>query len=148
MPAAPEQLPAATQPTMTVPVQPAVPEPAVPEPAAPATAPATPVTGPVGAAVSGEQNGDMAAAEADAATAIQVRGLSSFGAITSFKQSLERVDGIHGVTLGLGPSGEFVYTATHAPSIDLDAAIRSIEGNAEIERDGGTLRVRVGRKAG
>lgn len=114
------------------------------------------------AATSGERNGDAAAADAadevvvevvaevaDEATSIQVRGLSSFGAITSFKQSLERVDGIRSVTLGLGPGGEFVYTATHAPTFDLGGAIRAIEGDGvEIERDNGTLRVKVGKKAG
>ena len=87
----------------------------------------------------------------DQATSIEVHGLGSFGAITSFKQSLERVDGIRSVTLGLGPSGEFVYTATHAPAFDLGSAIRAIEGDGvEIERDNGTLKVKVGRatKAG
>ena len=84
----------------------------------------------------------------DQSTAIQVHGLGSFGAITSFKQSLERVDGIRSVTLGLGPTGEFVYTATHAPAIDLSNAIRSIQGaGVEIERDNGTLRVRVSKTA-
>ena len=84
----------------------------------------------------------------DQATAIQVHGLGSFGAITSFKQSLEKVDGIRSVTLGLGPSGEFVYTATHAPAFDLGRAIRAIEGEGvEIERDNGTLRVKVGKAA-
>ena len=34
-----------------------------------------------------------------------VKGLGSFGAITSFKQSLERVEGVRGVTLSLGPTG-------------------------------------------
>jgi hypothetical protein len=85
---------------------------------------------------------------ADQATSIQVHGLGSFGAITSFKQSLEKVDGIRSVTLGLGPSGEFVYTATHAPAFDLGRAIRAIEGEGvEIERDNGTLKVKVGKAA-
>lgn len=86
----------------------------------------------------------------DQATAIQVHGLGSFGAITSFKQSLEKVDGIRSVTLGLGPGGEFIYTATHAPAFDLTRAIRAIEGEGvEIERDNGTLKVKVGKtKAG
>jgi len=119
--------------------------PVVPQPVASDVAP-MPAAESAAPVAAGEQNGNTAPADADEATAIQVRGLSSFGAITSFKQSLERLEGIHSVTLGLGPSGEFVYTATHAPSIDLNAAIQSIEGNAEIERDGGTLRVRVGRR--
>jgi len=121
----------------------------MPQPARSEAEPATTMADSVGVTV-GERNGDTAAADASAleATSIQVRGLSSFGAITSFKQSLEKVEGVHSVTLGLGPSGEFVYTAKHAATIDLDAAIRGIETGAEIERDNDTLRVRVGRKAG
>ena len=120
------------------------------EPALPTAVPAPAVAVPTGSATSADRNGDTAAEDgsAEEATSIQVRGLSSFGAITSFKQALERVDGIHSVTLGLGPGGEFVYTATHAPTIDLNAAILGIEVGAEIARDGEMLRVKVGRKAG
>jgi hypothetical protein len=166
--AAPELEPSAAP--LTAPVQPyaaeaaeaeppaAMPEPAaaeptstssVPEPAAPVAESAVAMADSVGVTV-GDRNGETATddASADEATSIQVRGLSSFGAITSFKQSLEKVEGVHSVTLGLGPSGEFVYTARHAATIDLDAAIRGIETGAEIERDNDTLRVRVGRKAG
>lgn len=85
---------------------------------------------------------------ADQTTPIQVHGLGSFGAITSFKQSLEKVEGVRSVTLGLGPSGEFIYTATHSPAFDLTAAIRAIEGEGvQIERGNGTLKVRVGKVA-
>ena len=81
------------------------------------------------------------------ATAIVVHGLGSFGAITSFKQALERVDGVHGISLSLGPTGEFVYRATHDPEFDLVAAIEQIEhGGAQIERQpDGSLRVVVQR---
>jgi hypothetical protein len=146
------EAPMAEAPTAEAPV------PAMPEPMT-----AKPVAGPTVAAPSGETNGvtaptDAAAADVvpaepvapepvpDQATAIQVHGLGSFGAITSFKQSLEKVDGIRSVTLGLGPSGEFIYTATHAPTFDLGSAIRAIEGDGvEIERDNGTLKVKVGK---
>jgi hypothetical protein len=111
--------------------QAAAPETAAPETAAPETAAPEPEPEP-----------------ADQATSIQVHGLGSFGAITSFKQSLERVDGVRSVTLGLGASGEFVYTATHAAAFDLTRAIRAIEGEGvEIERDNGMLRVKVGKAA-
>lgn len=143
----------------------AVAEPIAPEPIAPEPMAATPVAGPTNGAPAGERNGvasatDAAAADivpaepvapepvADQATAIQVHGLGSFGAITSFKQSLEKVEGIRSVTLGLGSNGEFIYTATHAPAFDLGQAIRAIEGEGvEIERDNGTLRVKVGKAA-
>ncbi|MGZ8562279.1 MAG: hypothetical protein ACXWWU_01535 [Candidatus Limnocylindria bacterium] len=145
--------------------EPAKPEPVAHEPAAPEPMAAKQVAVPYDSAPAGERNGvasatdaaesDVVPAEpvapepvADLATSIQVHGLGSFGAITSFKQSLEKVDGIRSVTLGLGPSGEFVYTATHAPAFDLGRAIRAIEGEGvEIERDNGTLKVRVGKAA-
>lgn len=88
-------------------------------------------------------------AEADgvgATTSIEVSGLGSFGAITSFKQSLARVSGIHSVALALGPTGDFVYTAIHPTGFDVAGAIRTIEGeDVQIERQNGTLRVKVAR---
>lgn len=83
---------------------------------------------------------------ADTSTAIVVKGLGSFGAITSFKQSLERVEGIRGVTLSLGPTGEFVYRASHAGDFDVAAAIQTLEGpTATIEDTDGTLVVTLSR---
>jgi hypothetical protein len=78
-------------------------------------------------------------------TAIVVAGLGSFGAITSFKQSLEKSVGVRSVALSLGPSGEFVYRATHAIDFDIEAAIKEVETNAaSIEHlPDGTLRVSV-----
>jgi hypothetical protein len=83
----------------------------------------------------------------EVATAIVVQGLGSFGAITSFKQALERVDGVHGISLALGPTGEFVYRASHDAGFDLVAAIEQIEqGGAQIDRQAdGSLRVSVQR---
>ena len=88
----------------------------------------------------------VAPAGAETSTAIVVKGLGSFGAITSFKQSLERVEGIRGVTLSLGPTGEFVYRASHAGEFDLAAAIQALEGPAaSIENSDGTLVVTLSR---
>jgi hypothetical protein len=83
----------------------------------------------------------------EVATAIVVHGLGSFGAITSFKQALERVDGVHGISLALGPTGEFVYRATHDAGFDVVGAIEKVEnGAAQIERQpDGSLRVTVQR---
>ena len=106
------------------------------------------------AKIGGETSGEAATATVvapgaggEVATAIIVHGLGSFGAITSFKQALERVDGVHGISLSLGPTGEFVYRATHDPEFDLVAAIEQIEhGGAQIERQpDGSLRVVVQR---
>jgi hypothetical protein len=83
----------------------------------------------------------------EATTQVLVSGLTSFGAITSFKQSLERAEGIHKVSLGLGTSGEFIFTAMHSPGFDLAAAIRSFEESAQFVQGNGQLRVTVGVKA-
>jgi hypothetical protein len=108
----------------------AVPATAAPTAAAPAEAPA---------ATGEETDGDLS-------TPIMVKGLGSFGAITSFKQALERADGIRGVTLSLGPGGEFVYRASHAPGFDLAGAIRAIEGQgADIDEADGSLMVTINR---
>jgi hypothetical protein len=97
---------------------------------------------PVSAAAPAQANGNGG----DASTAIVVKGLGSFGAITSFKQALERVEGVRGVTLSLGPTGEFVYRASHPEEFDLVAAIHSIEGpTATIEDTDGTLVVTLSR---
>ena len=84
---------------------------------------------------------------AEATTQVLVTGLTSFGAITSFKQSLERVDGVNRVSLGLGTSGEFIFTAVHRDPFDLAAAIRSFEESAQFVASNGQLRVTVGSKA-
>jgi hypothetical protein len=78
------------------------------------------------------------------ATAIMVKGLGSFGAITSFKQRLERLATVRSVTLSLGPTGEFVYRATHPREIDLGAAIGTLEPGSTVDRQAdGSLRVTV-----
>jgi hypothetical protein len=78
------------------------------------------------------------------ATAIMVKGLGSFGAITSFKQRLERLATVRSVTLSLGPTGEFVYRATHPRQIDLGGAISTLEPGSTVDRQAdGSLRVTV-----
>ncbi len=80
-------------------------------------------------------------------TQVVVIGLTSFGAITSFKQSLEGVNGVNRVSLGLGTSGEFIFTAAHREGFDLSAAIQSFEDSAQFVTSNGQLRVTVGSKA-
>ena len=80
----------------------------------------------------------------EVATAVMVKGLGSFGAITSFKQRLERLGPVRAVTLSLGPTGEFVYRATHPRDLDLGAAITTLEPGATVEKQAdGILRVTV-----
>lgn len=87
---------------------------------------------------------DVAAGPAGQAvtTEVVVKGLGSFGAITGFRQSLAGVDGIDGVALSLGQTGEFVFRATHAAGFDVRSAITGLEGDgAKIEdrAEGGLL---------
>lgn len=81
------------------------------------------------------------------ATEVLVKGLGSFGAITGFRQSLAGVEGIDGVSLSLGPTGEFVFRAIHPAGFDVAAAIAALEGDAaKIEqRPEGGLRVMLDR---
>ncbi len=81
------------------------------------------------------------------ATEVLVKGLGSFGAITGFRQALASVDGIDGVSLSLGPTGEFVFRAIHAVGFDVAAAIMKLEGDAAKieERPDGGLRVTLDR---
>ena len=80
-------------------------------------------------------------------TEILVKGLGSFGAITGFRQALAGVDGIEGVSLSLGPTGEFVFRAIHPTGFDVAATIAKLEGEAAtIEpHSGGGLRVTLDR---
>jgi len=106
------------------------------EPAAAAPEPEAPV----------EPEAAVEPAVEESTTQVVVTGLTSFGAITSFKQSLERVEGVHRVSLGLGTSGEFIFTAAHREGFDLSAAIQSFEDSAQFVTSNGQLRVTVGSK--
>ena len=81
------------------------------------------------------------------ATEILVKGLGSFGAITGFRQSLASVDGVEGVSLSLGPTGEFVFRAIHPAGFDVATAITKLEGDgATVEPQAdGSLRVKLDR---
>jgi hypothetical protein len=119
------------------------------------SAPATPVADTEGADVAATELQELVGATPTApetvaepvATEIVVKGLGSFGAITGFRQQLANVEGIDAVGLSLGTSGEFVFRATHRPTVDMAAAISTLEGDAvEIEpRAEGGLRVTLGR---
>ncbi len=80
-------------------------------------------------------------------TEVRVTGLGSFGAITGFRQALAAADGIEGVSLSLGPTGEFVFRAVHAAGFDMAGTITAIEGEgATVEaQEDGALRVTLTR---
>ena len=88
-----------------------------------------------------EPNGEAVATE------VLVKGLGSFGAITGFRQALAAVEGIDGVSLSLGPTGEFVFRAIHPAGFDVSAAIMALEGDAANveQRPEGGLRVTLAR---
>ncbi len=95
----------------------------------------------------GSAKGADAARGESTATEVLVKGLGSFGAITGFRQSLAAVEGIDGVSLSLGPTGEFVFRAIHAAGFDVSAAIVGLEGESATveERPEGGLRVTLDR---
>jgi hypothetical protein len=107
--------------------------------------PETPAT-PEAAAPTSTPDADTPRGES-VATEVLVQGLGSFGAITGFRQALASVDGVEGVSLSLGPTGEFVFRAIHAAGFDLGAAIVELEGDAATieERSEGGLRVALKR---
>jgi len=80
-------------------------------------------------------------------TEIVVSGLGSFGAITGFRQSLAGLEGIEGVALSLGQTGEFIFRATHRTGFDMAGAITSLEGDAATveTRPDGSLHVTLDR---
>jgi hypothetical protein len=99
---------------------------------------------------SASENGASAASAGNGepvTTEVIVKGLGSFGAITGFRQSLSNVNGVDGVALSLGQTGEFVFRATHAAGFDIRAAIVALEGDgAKVEdRPEGGLRVTLER---
>ncbi|MEO5985473.1 MAG: hypothetical protein ABIW50_03735 [Candidatus Limnocylindria bacterium] len=80
-------------------------------------------------------------------TEVRVTGLGSFGAITGFRQALAAAEGIEGVSLSLGPTGEFVFRAVHPAGFNVASTIAALEGAAatiEAQPDGG-LRVTLNR---
>jgi hypothetical protein len=89
----------------------------------------------------------VAAPAESVTTEVVVKGLGSFGAITGFRQALSGVDGVEGVALSLGQTGEFVFRATHASDFDVRGAITTLEGDgAKVEeRPEGGLRVTLDR---
>ena len=105
---------------------------AEPEPAVPAAA------DPVGGEV---------AALSDTTTVIAAVGLGSFGAVTSFKTTLEKADGVSAVRLSLGSGGEFMYSVTHRLDVDLAPLASGAIPGASVQRsDDGVLRVNAGKR--
>jgi hypothetical protein len=76
-------------------------------------------------------SGRPAAAQADAdavTTQVVVVGLVSVASIASFKRHLGRVPGVHSVGVSSGPDGEFVFKASHEPSVALRDVVTTLPG--------------------
>ncbi|HET9497598.1 MAG TPA: hypothetical protein VFP83_04670 [Candidatus Limnocylindria bacterium] len=83
----------------------------------------------------------------DTSTTIAAVGLGSFGAVTTFKSALEKADGVTAVRLSLGSGGEFMYTVTHRPDLDLgDVATAALPG-ATVQRGAdGVVQLSAGKR--
>jgi hypothetical protein len=63
---------------------------------------------------------------ATATTQVVVSGLVSVASIASFKRHLARIEGVQSVGVTSGPEGEFIFAATHHPSVSLRDAVPSL----------------------
>ena len=107
-----------------------------------ATPTAVPPTSPTAAAAP-----EVETALSDATTIIAAVGLGSFGAVTSFKSALEKADGVTGVRLSLGSSGEFMYTVTHRSDVDLAGLASAAHPGASVQRaDDGVMHLTAGKR--
>jgi hypothetical protein len=83
----------------------------------------------------------------DTTSTVAAVGLGSFGAVTTFKSSLEKADGVTAVRLSLGSGGEFVYTVTHRPDLDVEAVATAAHPGATVQRSpDGIIHLSAGKK--
>jgi uncharacterized membrane protein len=83
----------------------------------------------------------------DTTTTIAAVGLGSFGAVTSFKSALEKAEGVTAVRLSLGSGGEFMYTVTHRPDLDVAAMATAAQPGANVQRAGdGVIHISAGKR--
>jgi len=72
------------------------------------------------AVASRSKAGDNAPAEV---TQVVVVGLVSVASIATFKRMISRTAGVKSVHVSSGPEGEFIFSVTHQPAVDLPATI-------------------------
>jgi hypothetical protein len=83
----------------------------------------------------------------DTSTTIAAVGLGSFGAVTTFKTALEKADGVTAVRLSLGSGGEFMYTVTHRPDLDLGEVATAALPGATFQRGAdGVVQLSAGKR--
>ncbi len=61
-------------------------------------------------------------------TQVAVIGLASVASIAGFKRQLAHLPGVQSVGVASGPSGEFLFTVTHDPDLDLAAVVPGLPG--------------------
>jgi hypothetical protein len=111
------------------------------EPAAAAATDAAP------AAVAPAETAALGDATHDTTTTIAAVGLGSFGAVTAFKSALEKAEGVTAVRLSLGSGGEFMYTVTHRPDLDVAAMATAAQPGANVQRaTDGVIQISAGKR--
>lgn len=61
-------------------------------------------------------------------TQVAVVGLVSVASIAGFKRQLAHLPGVHSVGVASGPNGEFLFSVTHDPDLDLAAVVPGLPG--------------------
>jgi hypothetical protein len=117
------------------------------EPAVAQAAPAPPLADPAPAEPTPAEASPLGDATLDTTTTVAAVGLGSFGAVTSFKTALEKADGVTAVRLSLGSGGEFVYTVTHRPDLDVAAVAGGAQPGASVQRNAdGIIQLSAGKR--
>jgi hypothetical protein len=92
-------------------------------------------------------SGPLGDATLDTTTTIAAVGLGSFGAVTSFKTALEKADGVSAVRLSLGSGGEFMYSVTHRPDVDVAVLAGEAQPGATVQRNAdGVIHLSAGKR--
>jgi hypothetical protein len=76
----------------------------------------------------GSRDEEPAAASEPVRTQVAVVGLVSVASIAAFKRQLAHAPGVQAVGVSSGPSGEFLFTVTHDPELDLAAVVPGLPG--------------------
>jgi hypothetical protein len=114
---------------------------------APVALAAAPVAAPDDPAPAAEPPSALGDATLDTTTTIAAVGLGSFGAVTTFKTALEKADGVTAVRLSLGSGGEFMYSVTHRPDVDVVEVATAAQPGATIQRgEGGVVHLSAGKR--
>ncbi|MEO8208228.1 MAG: hypothetical protein ABI598_04265 [Chloroflexota bacterium] len=68
-------------------------------------------------------------------SSVSVSGLVSVASIAGFKRSVAKAPGVAAISVASGPGGEFIFSVTHARSLDLGSVITDLSGFAATVTD-------------